>query len=167
MSAKFITYSIKRDLNLTTNLTQPEIEASIGDGYISISVVYAVFAITNFFSSAIVKLLGHKLSMFVSALAYLLYIVMFLKPTPVFMYTSSAAIGIGAAVLWTAQGEFLALQSTDEDSMSKNTGIFWCLFQISLMTGTLYIYFAWEGVEYVDTFMKNVLFTVLSAIGEV
>ena len=80
---------------------------------ISLQLALHVFAITNFFSSAIVKLLGHKMSMFVSALAYLLYIVMFLKPTPVFMYTSSAAIGIGAAVLWTAQGEFLALQSSD------------------------------------------------------
>jgi len=164
MSAKFITDSIKRDLNMTTNLTQGEIDESIGDGYISISVVYAVFALSNFFSSAIVKLFGHKAAMFVSALAYLLYIVMYLNPTPLFMYTSSAILGIGAAVIWTAQGNFLHLQSTDEDSMSKNTGIFWCMFQCSLLIGTLYIYFAWEGVKYVDTHMKNLLFTGLSIL---
>jgi len=164
MSAKFITDSLKRDLNMTTNLTQSEIDESIGDGYISISVVYAVFALSNFFSSAIVKLFGHKAAMFVSALAYLLYIVMYLYPTPLFMYTSSAILGIGAAVIWTAQGNFLHLQSSDEDSMSKNTGIFWCMFQCSLLIGTLYIYFAWEGVSYVDTHMKNLLFTGLSIL---
>ena len=63
MSAKFITDSIKRDLNNTTNLTAEEIEASIGDGYVSTSVVYSVFALANFFSSAIVKLFGHKAAM--------------------------------------------------------------------------------------------------------
>ena len=82
------------------------------------------------------------------------------------MYTSSAILGIGAAVIWTAQGNFLHLQSTDEDSMSRNTGIFWCMFQCSLIIGTLYIYFAWEGVEYVDNTMKNLLFTGLSVLGK-
>merc|ERR1712193_410946 len=89
---------------------------------------------------------------------------MYLKPTPLFMYISSALLGIGAAVIWTAQGNFLHLQSTDEDSMSKNTGIFWCMFQCSLLIGTLYIYFAWADVEYVDTQMKNLLFTGLSIL---
>ena len=60
---KFITDSIKRDLSNTTNMTKEEIDGSIGDGYISISVVYAVFALSNFFSSAIVKLFGHKAAM--------------------------------------------------------------------------------------------------------
>jgi len=164
MTSKFITDSIKRDLSNTTNMTKEEIDESIGDGYISISVVYAVFALSNFFSSAIVKLFGHKAAMFVSALSYLLYIVMYLNPSPLFMYTSSAILGIGAAVIWTAQGNFLHLQSTDEDSMSRNTGIFWCMFQCSLIIGTLYIYFAWEGVEYVDNTMKNLLFTGLSIL---
>ena len=60
---KFITDSIKRDLSNTTNMTQEDIDASIGDGYISISVVYAIFALSNFFSPVIVKLFGHKGSM--------------------------------------------------------------------------------------------------------
>ena len=50
--------------------------------------------------------------------------------------------------------------------MSRNTGIFWCMFQCSLIIGTLYIYFAWEGVEYVDNTMKNLLFTGLSVLGK-
>ena len=40
------------------------------------------------------------------------------------------------------------------------------MFQCSLLIGTLYIYFEWEGVEYVDTKMKNLLFTGLSILGK-
>ena len=54
---------------------------------------------------------------------------MFLFPTPAYMYTASILIGLGAACIWTAQGEFLHLQSTTERLMSRNTGIFTSLFQ--------------------------------------
>ena len=47
-----------------------------------------------------------------------------------FMYIASILIGIGAAVLWAAQSEFLHLQSPTDKIMMRNTGIFWCLFQI-------------------------------------
>ena len=47
-----------------------------------------------------------------------------------FMYIASISIGIGAAVLWAAQSEFLHLQSPTDKIMMRNTGIFWCLFQI-------------------------------------
>jgi hypothetical protein len=43
-------------------------------------------------------------------------------------YTASILIGIGAATLWTAQGAFLTLNS-NHLTISRNTGIFWALFQ--------------------------------------
>jgi Ion channel regulatory protein UNC-93 len=43
-------------------------------------------------------------------------------------YTASALVGIGAALLWTAQGAYLAVNS-DESTVSRNTGIFWALIQ--------------------------------------
>lgn len=92
---------------------------------------------------------------------------MYLYPTPTFMYTASGILGIGAAVIWTAQGNFLDLQSDGEAQMSKNTGIFWCMFQCSLIIGTLYIYFAWQGVTYVETKAKNVLFTGLTILASI
>ena len=46
------------------------------------------------------------------------------------MYIASILIGIGAAVLWAAQSESLHLQSPTDQIMMRNTGIFWCLFQI-------------------------------------
>jgi hypothetical protein len=43
-------------------------------------------------------------------------------------YTVSVLVGIGAAILWTAQGVYLADNSNDS-TISRNSGIFWALFQ--------------------------------------
>jgi len=166
MSARFVTEAIKRELKAdnSTNLTDSQINSRIGDGYISMSLLYAVFAMANFFSPSIVKICGHKASMFVSALSYLLYIVMYLFPSPAFMYTASVIIGIGAAVIWTAQGDFLGMQSPTDKLMMRNTGIFWVLFQCSLVIGNLYIYLAWSGKNDVGRKEINLLFTGLSIL---
>jgi len=65
MSARFVTEAIKRELKAdnSTNLTDSQINSRIGDGYISMSLLYAVFAMANFFSPSIVKICGHKASM--------------------------------------------------------------------------------------------------------
>ena len=52
------------------------------------------------------------------------------------MYIASVLIGIGAAVLWAAQSEFLHLQSPTDKIMMRNTGIFWCLFQIRKLSAS-------------------------------
>ena len=108
------------------------------------------------------------------------------------MYIASVLIGIGAAVLWAAQAEFLHLQSPTDQIMMRNTGIFWCLFQIrnvsalffwikcsaeglcwylwSLTIGNLYIYLEWSGKNDVSRAEINRLFTglsILCAIGGV
>jgi hypothetical protein len=43
-------------------------------------------------------------------------------------YTVSILMGLGAATLWTAQGVYLS-QNSDDSTISRNTGIFWALFQ--------------------------------------
>ena len=50
-----------------------------------------------------------------------------------FMYTASILLGIGASVIWVAQGEFLHLQSPNDQTMMRNTGIFWCIFQLRIV----------------------------------
>ena len=54
------------------------------------------------------------------------------------MYIASVLIGIGAAVLWAAQAEFLHLQSPTDQIMMRNTGIFWCLFQVRNVSALLF-----------------------------
>jgi len=162
MSAKFVTDAIKAEIQNTTQ--DQDIDSLIGDGYISIALLYAVFAFANFFAPAIVEAFGHKMALFVSSLTYLVYVVMYLYPYPAFMYVASVLIGIGAAVLWAAQSEFLHLQSPTDQLMMRNTGIFWCLFQISLTIGNLYIYLEWSGKNDVSRAEINRLFTGLSIL---
>jgi len=68
------------------------VDTLLGDGYISLSIVYVSFALMNFVAPGIVGILGHKTTMFIAALTYLLYILVFMNPTPLFLYAVSGTI---------------------------------------------------------------------------
>jgi hypothetical protein len=53
----------------------------------------------------------------------------FLIPRTWLLYFASAVIGCGAAVIWTGQGNYLTLNST-QATVSRNSGIFWALLQL-------------------------------------
>ena len=59
-SAKFVTDSVRIDMINSSDGTE---EIQIGDGYISISLIYTLNAVTNFFAPIIVNVLGHKIAM--------------------------------------------------------------------------------------------------------
>lgn len=44
-------------------------------------------------------------------------------------YVVSILVGIGAGVIWTGQGVYLA-NNSDDSTISRNSGIFWALFQV-------------------------------------
>ncbi|XP_051037235.1 UNC93-like protein MFSD11 isoform X2 [Phodopus roborovskii] len=92
-----------------------------------------------------------------------------LQPFPWSFYTASVFIGIAAAVLWTAQGNCLTINS-DEHTIGRNSGIFWALLQSSLFFGNLYIYFAWQGKTQISEKDRRTVFialTVISLVGTV
>ncbi|XP_004630272.1 UNC93-like protein MFSD11 [Octodon degus] len=118
------------------------------------------------YTSAIV---GPQLSMFASGLFYSMYIAVFIQPFSWSFYTASVFIGIAAAVLWTAQGNCLTINS-DEHTIGRNSGIFWALLQSSLFFGNLYIYFAWHGKTHISESDRRTVFialTVISLVGTV
>ncbi|CAH1793783.1 unnamed protein product [Owenia fusiformis] len=133
-----------------------------GDGYTSLAIIYLTFAGANWAAPSIVAVCGPKISMVMGGAAYLLFIVSFLKPMTWALYTGSVLIGIGAAIIWTAQGCFLTLNS-DSETIARNSGIFWALMQCSLLFGNLYVYFAFKGKEEVDANTRTTLFIVLSS----
>lgn len=157
----------EKDALVIEQMKNDLVNEQYGDGYVSMSIVYAVFALSNFTAPAVLKLFGHKGTMFVAGLTYLLYICTFLNPTPAFLYSASMTLGFGAAYIWTAQGDFLHLQSPDEKLMSRNTGIFWCMFQTSLLIGNIYIMIAWKGKSYVDSEMRTTLFSIFAVLAAV
>lgn len=56
------------------------------------------------------------------------FIASFLYPTAAWLYVASVLVGLGAAVIWTAQGNYLTTMSEPEN-MSRNSGIFWAQLQ--------------------------------------
>ncbi|XP_073166588.1 UNC93-like protein MFSD11 isoform X2 [Lepidochelys kempii] len=96
-----------------------------------------------------------------------IYIAVFIQPFTWSFYTASVFIGIAAAVLWTAQGNCLTINS-DENTIGRNSGIFWALLQSSLFFGNLYIYFAWRGKIHISESDRRTVFialTVFSLVG--
>ncbi|XP_069849018.1 UNC93-like protein MFSD11 isoform X2 [Dipodomys merriami] len=140
-----------------------------GSGYTSMAIIYSVFSASNLITPSVVAIVGPQLSMFASGLFYSMYIAVFIQPFPWSFYTASVFIGIAAAVLWTAQGNCLTINS-DEHTIGRNSGIFWALLQFSLFFGNLYIYFAWQGKTQISESDRRTVFialTVISLVGTV
>uniref|UniRef100_A0A7N8X0B6 Major facilitator superfamily domain containing 11 n=1 Tax=Mastacembelus armatus TaxID=205130 RepID=A0A7N8X0B6_9TELE len=135
--------------------------------YCSMAIIYGVFSASNLIAPSVVAIIGPQLSMFLSGLLYSGYIAVFIYPYTWSFYTVSVLVGIGAAVLWTAQGNVLAINSTD-NTIGRNSGIFWALLQFSLFFGNLYIYFAWHGHVHITDKDRQTVFislTVISLVG--
>ncbi|NXT29018.1 MFS11 protein, partial [Syrrhaptes paradoxus] len=135
----------------------------------SMAIIYGVFSASNLLSPSVVAIGGPQLSMVFSGIFYSLYIAVFIQPSTWAFYTASVFIGIAAAVLWTAQGNCLTVNS-DENTIGRNSGIFWALLQSSLFFGNLYIYFAWQGKTYISESDRRTVFialTVISLVGTV
>ncbi|RZF37371.1 hypothetical protein LSTR_LSTR009722 [Laodelphax striatellus] len=98
------------------------------DGYTLLAIVYIVFALSNWLTPSIVATIGPRLAMFLGGLTYVMYIIVFLHPTEVLLYVSAFVIGIGAAMIWTGQGNYLTINS-DSTTIGRNSGIFWALLQ--------------------------------------
>ncbi|NXG77374.1 MFS11 protein, partial [Baryphthengus martii] len=149
-----------------TNLNNTDFH---GSGYTSMSIIYGVFSASNLISPSVVTIVGPQLSMVVGGIFYSLYIAVFIQPTTWSFYTASVFIGIAAAVLWTAQGNCLTVNS-DENTIGRNSGVFWALLQSSLFFGNLYIYFAWQGKTHISESDRRTVFialTVISLVGTV
>ncbi|NXK41960.1 MFS11 protein, partial [Piprites chloris] len=149
-----------------TNLNNTDFH---GSGYTSMSIIYGVLSASNLISPSVVAIVGPQFSMVVSGIFYSLYIAVFIQPTTWAFYTASVFIGIAAAVLWTAQGNCLTINS-DENTIGRNSGVFWALLQFSLFFGNLYIYFAWRGKTHISESDRRTVFialTVISLVGTV
>ncbi|XP_054833806.1 UNC93-like protein MFSD11 [Eublepharis macularius] len=140
-----------------------------GSGYTSMAIIYGVFSASNLISPSVVAIAGPQLSMFFSGIFYSIYIAIFIEPSTWSFYTASVFLGVAAAILWTAQGNCLTINS-NENTIGRNSGIFWALLQSSLFFGNLYIYFAWQGKTHIAANDRRTVFialTVISLVGTV
>lgn len=132
-----------------------------GSGYHSLGIIYGIFSFSNLLAPTVVTIIGPKITMFLSGLLYSGYIAVFISPSTWSFYFTSVLIGMGAALLWTAQGQFL-VENSEASTINRNTGMFWALLQCSMLFGNLYIYFDWNGrTEIPDSSRRSIFLSLL------
>ena len=87
----------------------------------------------------------------------------FYLPNTIALYALSAVLGVGAAIIWTGQGNFLTLNS-DEATMSRNSGIFWAMLQLSMVIGNTFVFFQFQGLNDIDKHTRSFVVIVLLVV---
>ncbi len=108
-----------------------------------------MFSFANWFAPAAVSLIGPRLTLVGGGICYCLFIAQLVYPNNGLLYAASALIGLGAAAIWVAQGNFLTLNS-DARTNERNSGIFWAMLQCSLLIGNTFVYFQFLGLQDID-----------------
>jgi len=124
-------------LFLAFNTTQ-NFETTINEdaGRISLGILYGCFSLTNVFSGYLVKFFGNRQALLFGAATYVVYVGSNIVVIEALLFATSGLIGIGASMLWTAQGDFLARQAHD-GNMGFYSGLFWMLFQANGLIGNV------------------------------
>ncbi|XP_063041140.1 UNC93-like protein MFSD11 [Engraulis encrasicolus] len=141
-------------------------ETFAGSGYHSLGLIYGVFSFSNLLAPTIVAIAGPRLTMFLSGLLYSGYTAVFIIPNVWSLYVTSVFIGMGAALLWTAQGHFL-VDNSDASTINRNTGVFWALLQCSMIFGNLYVYLDWRDKDEITEENRRVMFISLLVVSVV
>lgn len=87
--------------------------------------------------------------MLIGGLGYTAYSAQMLYLEDWLLYTCAMLNGVGAALLWTGQGNFLAINS-DPKTVGRNASIFWALYQMSGVTGNIAVYLLFQGVQVIE-----------------
>ena len=139
-----------------------ERENFTGDGYTSLSIIYASYAIFLWIAPSYISLTSARTSILTGFVFSILYTATFLWPQKILLYTSSVLMGLGASLLWTGQGKYL-IDNSDASKISRNTAIFWSIFTISLFGGNLFVYCMLTGISG-DASSRQQLFTTLTIL---
>lgn len=135
-----------------------------GDGYVSLCITYAVFALANWLAPSVIAWTGVKYGMFLGSTTYVLYSASFINPTTGLFYLAAALIGLGAGLLWTAQGSCLS-QNSDAQTSTRNAAVFWSMLQSSILFGNLFVFFAFDSQGTISDQTRYVVYGVLTLVG--
>lgn len=93
--------------------------------------------------------MGPRLTLVFGSIFYILYVAQISYPNNMLLYASSGLLGFGGALLWVAQGNFLTLNSNSE-TMERNSGYFFAIFQSSQVWGNIFVFFQLQNVDDID-----------------
>ena len=134
----------------------------------ALGIVYGVGAAATFVSAWVVESMGPQLSLCVGSVSYVLFVAANIEYNEAALYASSALLGVGASVLWTAQGVYVnscaegheaALALPRGSTLGLFNGIFWSLFQTNILLGSLL-----AAALFANDVSTAVIFIVMTAI---
>ena len=137
-----------------------------GDGYISLAIVYAAFGVSLFFSPAYSTLISTRISLLIGAICNAFFLGTFFWPDKTLLYVASAIQGTGNTLIWIGSGRCVT-ENSKSSTIFRNSGIFWGTYQLSLVIGNLFVYFAFTGTSF-DRATRKTIFvtlTILALIG--
>ena len=104
--------------------------------------------------------------MMLAGLTYLFNIIQLLYINENSIYVAAAVLGMGAPILWTAQGTFLSYNS-DEGTITRNSGVFWAMNTSSTCIGNLFAYYLFKDKEFIEKDTRITLGSVLTVVSSV
>ena len=142
-----------------TNLLSTLGYSNLGNN--SLTVLYVAVCFCLFLTPPLVAQFGQIYSIIIGAVCYVAYMASLIYIIPTVVFVASAINGFGASLLWVAVGGFLTKCSTAKDR-GRNTGIFWSIFQLSLILGNIIGIVVGASQSYTALF---VIFTALGGFG--
>jgi len=134
------------------------------NGLVSLGIFYGVCAITNWLAPSIMTLTGLKPAVIIGGFVNTIYIgLLIFAPKAVPIYIFSVIIGIGGSLIWVGQGTILIVNSTAA-TIGRNTGIFYFMFEASLVVGNTFIYYVFNGQKYITDETRLITFSVLAVV---
>lgn len=121
-----------------------------------------MFATCNWLAPSYISVTGPRVAILTGSCCYALFIGSFFCPNEALLYTMSAVLGVGAAFIWTGHGQYLT-ENSDNDTMSRNAGIFWAIFQSSQFAGNLFVYFIFDSST-INHGQRMIVFSVLTSL---
>ncbi|CAF4407215.1 unnamed protein product, partial [Adineta steineri] len=137
------------------------------DGAFAVGIIYIVFCLANLaLSQNITQLLGLRITFIVSSLTYLLFIAANIKYIKWVLYISAFLVGLGAALIWTAQGAYVAIATNKYEQVNNlepssrqgfTNGMFFGIFSCNRVLGNLLASFLFHR-----KYNEWIIFTVMS-----
>ncbi|OQV20195.1 putative UNC93-like protein MFSD11 [Hypsibius exemplaris] len=133
-------------------------------GYSVLGVTYCVLAVAFWLAQPVVSTLGPVNSMIISAVCFIIFLLVFIRPIFWLLFIAAVVAGFGAAILSTAGGVFMALNS-DSETIGRNTGIFFGLYETSLIWGNIGFFVILRGSNSISTEQRYWIVGFLLVLG--
>lgn len=116
------------------------------DAYQALSIVFIAYSIGNLIVPSVQKLISTEQCLFIPSIVQAFCFLTFLYPIKYALTIQSIILGFCTSLLWTSQCTYLAENSTPQ-TIDRNTGLLWSIYQFGLILGSFYFYFQYQGVE--------------------